>query len=111
MKCKFPVNITWDELNNKGVHCPDVSCELLSTTDKEFFIFGASGLWGKYAAIDYWDRSIKESDTPLDIIGFKSELASIFKQHFDYDERMLFYETGLSEEELAEDRERLPKWV
>jgi hypothetical protein len=38
-------------------------------------------------------------------------LASIFKQHFDYDERMLFYETGLSEEELAEDRERLPKWV
>jgi hypothetical protein len=75
LKFKFPVNTTWTELNNGVENYPDIAYDLLWVMNKEFFVFGDSGKWGKYAACDFYD-------TPLDIIGFKPELASIFKEHF-----------------------------
>lgn len=75
LQFKFPVYTTWQELNNEDENYPDIAYDLLWIMNKEFFVFGDSGKWGKYAACDYYD-------TPLDIIGFKPELASIFQEHF-----------------------------
>jgi len=66
-RMKFPVNITWEELTGGNY----ISAVLFEMSYNEYFVFGASGKWGKYSANDY--------DHPLDIIGFKPELASIFK--------------------------------
>ena len=111
LRFKFPVDLTWNELHNEGAKCYNISHEVTWAPGKEYFIFGDSGLWGKYPASQYWDRSIDLSGTPLDITGFKPELASIFKQNFCFDEQMLYYESHLTEEEREEDRERLPKWL
>jgi hypothetical protein len=78
LQFKFPVEITWDELLNGGL----ISMELFETSYKDFFVFGDSGKWGKYAANEYWDTSVDPAGTPLDIIGFKPELAHIFQEHF-----------------------------
>jgi hypothetical protein len=45
----------------------------------EYFVFGSKGNWGKYSANDY--------ENPLDIIGFKSELAHIFQEHLKQPKR------------------------
>lgn len=52
--------------------------------------FSKSGNWGKYTASDY--------DYPLDIIGFKPELASIYREQFK-----------LSKEEKQEISKLLPQ--
>lgn len=77
LRFKFSVNTTWKELNNDDEKAfSDISSyDLLLNPQKHFFVFGDSGLWGKYTANDY-------NDTPLDIIGFKLELATIFQEHF-----------------------------
>ncbi|MDR1628195.1 MAG: hypothetical protein LBR79_05420 [Oscillospiraceae bacterium] len=75
LQFKFPVYTTWEELNNGDENYPDIAYDLLWIMNKDFFVFGDSGKWGKYAACDYYD-------TPLDIIGFKSELALIFQERF-----------------------------
>jgi len=75
---KFPIEITWKELLNGGL----VSMELFETSYKEFFVFGNSAKWGKYAANEYWNASADPAGTPLDIIGFKPELAPIFRECF-----------------------------
>ena len=75
LQFKFPVCTSWEELNNGDENYPDIAYDLLWIMNKEFFVFGDSGKWGKYAACDYYD-------TPLDIIGFKSELVTIFQEHF-----------------------------
>lgn len=75
LQFKFPVCTSWEELNNGDENYPDIAYDLLWIMNKEFFVFGDSGKWGKYAACDYYD-------TPLDIIGFKSELVPIFQEHF-----------------------------
>jgi hypothetical protein len=75
LQFKFPVYTTWAELNNGDENYPDIAYDLLWIMNKEFFVFGDSGKWGKYAACDYYD-------TPLDIIGYKPELSPIFKEHF-----------------------------
>ena len=76
VRFKFPVGVTWKQLNNGDETFPDISSyDLLLNPQKHFFVFGSSGKWGKYNANDY-------SDTPLDIIGFKPELASIFQSRF-----------------------------
>lgn len=75
LQFKFPVSTTWKVLNNGDVNYPDISYDLLWIMNKEFFIFGDSGKWGKYSACDYYE-------TPLDIIGFKSELEFVFQENF-----------------------------
>ena len=75
LQFKFPVNTSWEELNNGNENYPDIAHDLLWVMNKEFFVFGDSGKWGKYAACDYFD-------TPLDLIGFKSVLSPIFQEYF-----------------------------
>lgn len=78
LRFKFPVNTTWKELSNgdeKNLTTDISSYDLLLNPQKHFFVFGDSGKWGKYTANDY-------HDTPLDIIGFKPEVAHLFQQHF-----------------------------
>lgn len=76
LRFKFPVNTTWEDLNNGDENFPDISFETMFIMNKHFFVFGESGKWGKYAASDF-------GDTPLDLIGFKPELAAIFQKHFN----------------------------
>jgi hypothetical protein len=85
-RMKFPVNITWKELTSGNY----ISAVLFEMSYNEYFVFSESGSWGKYSANDY--------DYPLDIIGFKSELASIFREQFEQ-----------PKEEKEEIREWLPQ--
>ena len=66
-KMKFPVNTSWEELISGNY----ISAVILEMSYNEYFVFGASGMWGKYSANDY--------KYPLDIIGFKSEFEAVFK--------------------------------
>lgn len=85
-RMKFPVNITWEELISGNY----ISAVLLEMSYNEYFVFGSKGNWGKYSANEY--------ENPLDIIGFKPELAHIFQEHFKQ-----------SKEEKEEIRELLPQ--
>ncbi|WP_316758517.1 hypothetical protein [Pedobacter aquatilis] len=76
-RLKFPSDINWQELNSGNF----VSSTLLESIHKEFFVFGESGLWGKYSANDY--------DFPLDIIGFKDAHQELFKMVFKQTENEL----------------------
>ena len=76
---KFPVSITWDELMGGGM----ISYELFRVPYRDFYIFGDSGTWGKYFAPEYVDKTIDPIGTPLDIIGFKKELAQLFFGNFE----------------------------
>lgn len=69
-RMKFPVNITWEEITSGNY----ISAVLFEMSYNEYFVFGKSGNYGKYSANDY--------EYPLDIIGFKPELAPIFQKHF-----------------------------
>lgn len=69
-RMKFPVNITWNELMSGNY----ISAVLFEMNYNDYFVYGESGTWGKYSANDY--------EYPLDIIGFKPELAPVFKEHF-----------------------------
>ena len=85
-RMKFPVNITWEELISGNY----ISAVLLEMTYNEYFVFSESGDWGKYSANDY--------DYPLDIVGFKPKLASVFNNYFEQ-----------SKEEQEEIQEWLPQ--
>jgi hypothetical protein len=85
-RMKFPVDITWEELTSGNY----ISAVLLEMSYNEYFVFGSKGNWGKYAASDY--------ENPLDIIGFKAELAGMFQEQFRQ-----------SKEEQEEIREWLPQ--
>ena len=74
---RFPSDINWQELNSGNF----VSSTLLESIHKEFFVFGESGLWGKYSANDY--------DFPLDIIGFKGVHEELFTEVFKQTEHEL----------------------
>ncbi|MCB9309915.1 MAG: hypothetical protein H6567_07660 [Lewinellaceae bacterium] len=69
-RMKFPVNISWEELTSGNY----ISAVLLEMSYNEYFVFGSKPTWGKYSANDY--------ENPLDIIGFKPELAHIFQEYF-----------------------------
>jgi len=76
---KYPSSITWKELQSAG----SLSNELLfGFGPEEFYIFGDSGVWGKYAANDYWDKARNPAGTPLEIIGYKKEYEPIFAKKF-----------------------------
>jgi hypothetical protein len=70
IRLKFPATITWAELSSGNT----ISNLLLNGPIKEYFVFGDSGLWGKYVANDY--------GSAVDIIGYKKELAKHFIKHF-----------------------------
>ena len=74
-RMKFPVSITWEKLISGNY----ISAVLLEMNYNEYFVFGSKGNWGKYSANDY--------ENPLDIIGFKSELAHIFQEHLKQPKR------------------------
>lgn len=69
-RMKFPTNITWKEIISGNY----ISAVLLEMHYNEYFVFGDSCDWGKYAG--------NEFELPLDIIGFKPELADIFLKYF-----------------------------
>ncbi len=69
-RMKFPVDITWEELTSGNY----ISAVLLEMSYNEYFVFSESGNWGRYSANDY--------KYPVDIIGFKPDLASIFRKQF-----------------------------
>lgn len=85
LRMKYPVDITWKSLMSGNF----VSTVLFEMFANEYFVFSESGNWGKYSANDY--------ENPLDIIGFKPELAHIFQEHFKQ-----------AKEEQEEIREWLP---
>jgi len=66
-RIKFPVSITRKELLSGNY----ISSVLFEMTRNDYYVFGSSGNWGKYTDNDY--------DYPMDLIGYKSELASIFR--------------------------------
>ncbi len=69
-RMKFPVDITWEELTSGNY----ISAVLLEMSCNEYLVFGSKGNWAKYSANDY--------EKPLDIIGFKPELALFFQKSF-----------------------------
>lgn len=69
-RMKYPSNISWNELMSGNY----ISTVLFEMFHNEYFIFGESGLWGKYIANDEFP--------PLDIVGVKKEFASIFVDSF-----------------------------
>lgn len=70
-RLKYPADISWEELNSGGY----MSSILIEMPHNEYFVFGDSARWGKYAANDHpW---------PLDKIGFEPEQSTIFRQMFD----------------------------
>jgi hypothetical protein len=75
LKFKYPVDIKWKE-----IYRGDFLSEAMMGfwQGREFYVFGESGLWGKYAANDY----IVPPAGPLDILGFKDECASLFRDTF-----------------------------
>ncbi|RQO78716.1 hypothetical protein DBR40_05505 [Pedobacter sp. KBW01] len=76
-RMRFPSDINWQELNSGNF----VSSTLLESIHKEFFVFGESGVWGKYSANDY--------DFPLDIVGFKESYKELFTKVFEQSEHEL----------------------
>ncbi|WP_373523284.1 hypothetical protein [Aquiflexum sp.] len=94
LRFNYPVNTTWNELcndNEEHLTAEISSYDLLINPQKHFFVFGDSGKWGKYTANAY-------DYTPLNIIGFKPELSSIFREQFKQ-----------QEDEQEEIREWLPQ--
>lgn len=69
-RMKFPMCISWQELLSGNY----ISAILFEMPYNEYFVFGDSGIWGKYSANDYIH--------PLDIIGFKPGYASLFHKNF-----------------------------
>jgi hypothetical protein len=69
-RMKYPADITWEELNGGNF----ASSIMLEMPHKEYFVFGESAAWGRYAANDY--------EVPLDILGFESAYSDVFRKHF-----------------------------
>ena len=83
-RMKYPVNISWEELSSGNY----ISAVLLEQMYNQYFVFGTKGNWGKYSANDYI--------MPLDILGFKPEIASAFKENIL---------------QTNEEKEELQKWI
>jgi hypothetical protein len=73
-KMKYPVDVSWEDLMSGSF----ISAVLFKACQNEYFVFGDSAVWGKYAANDY--------DYPLEVIGFKPEYASLFREKFQTSE-------------------------
>jgi hypothetical protein len=69
-RMQFPVGITWEEITSGDC----ISGILLAYPHNDYYVYGDSEVWGKYAANDYTN--------PLDIIAFRETAASVFKEKF-----------------------------
>ena len=74
---KFPVNITWEEMTSGGDSYM-LSYDVFLRPIRNYFVFGDSGAWGKYAGSDY--------EWPLDIIGFDKKYSDLFHDKFEIPE-------------------------
>jgi hypothetical protein len=79
LKFKYPVNIEWEEIATGDFPTDFMLCVVGC---REFYVFGESGLWGKYAANDCYTPDIAPPGGPLDILGFKDECAALFQEKF-----------------------------
>lgn len=68
VKLKFPIKIEWHDLLGGGA----ISFEVFERPIRNYFVFGDTGLWGKYVGSDF--------DPPEDILGFQSEVQETFKK-------------------------------
>lgn len=94
LRFKFPIDITWGQLMNGT----NLSADLFQLMERSFFVYGNSGMWGKYVANDYHDVSVDSAGTPLKIIAFKKEYENIFRKYFRMPEKDL---EGLIDFELT----------
>lgn len=78
LRFKYPVELSWDEIN-LGIS-EGISYELYHSPIRNFFVFGDSGMWGKYAANDF--------DYPVDIYCFKKEIETVFRESFKENEEV-----------------------
>jgi len=69
-RLKYPTNLSWKDLKSGNF----ISSIVFEMFHNEYFLFSKSGVWGLYSANEY--------ENPLNIIGFKPELASVFQAHF-----------------------------
>lgn len=84
LRMKYPIDITWKNLMSGNF----ISTVLFEMFANEYFVFSESKCWGKYSANDY--------EYPLDIIGFKPEVASIFRENF---------------KQSKQEREKIKNWL
>ena len=71
----YPSDSPWEEIMSGNF----ISTVIFEMFANEYFVFSESGKWGKYSANDY--------EKPLDIIGFKPQYESIFKEQFEQSEK------------------------
>ena len=71
LRLRYPVDISWSELTSGNY----ISAILCFATHKEYFVFGDSAKWGKYAASD-------QMLCPFNLVGFMPERRSIFREKF-----------------------------
>jgi hypothetical protein len=72
-RLKFPADITWEEMTSRG-DPSFISYDVFMRPIRNYFVFGDSGAWGKYAGNDY--------EFPLDIVGFNKKYSSLFHDKF-----------------------------
>ena len=70
LRFRYPVSALWNELK---IH-DGICYELFERPVRNYFVFGDSGLWGKYVANDY--------HYPVDILGYSSGIAEIIGNRF-----------------------------
>ena len=94
LRFKYPANITWEEINKFPCLGPDkdegICYELFGRPVRNYFVFGDSGLWGRYVANDYYDDDIDFSGFAFDIIGYKPQYRALFREKIkisEYDKK------------------------
>jgi len=85
---KYKSDVSWQELFSGGI----LGSEHLQTVDKDYFVFGESGTWGRYVA-NSWIVPGRSIGNPINIMGFKGEFADLFRNKFE--------EVRLSEPEIT----------
>jgi hypothetical protein len=70
---KFPVDITWEEMTRGGDPNMPAFTVFLSPI-RNYFVFGDSGLWGKFDGSDY--------EFPLKIVGFDKKYSALFHDKY-----------------------------
>lgn len=76
---KYPVDVTWIELMSGGI----VGSEHFNNGCKDYFVFGDSGSWGRYVGNSYVKPGNLVSSNPLNVMGFKKEVAEMFRTSFE----------------------------
>lgn len=69
-RMKYPADISWEELVSGNY----ISAVLTEMPSHEYYVFGDTGTWGKYAA--------SEADHPVDILGYAPHFKTVFDASF-----------------------------